>query len=53
MIKYLVIKNLRGTCSSVEMLKGYMARERLGTPGLAEYDRMLLVLSTQHQNMMQ
>jgi len=23
-----------GTCSSVEMLKGYMVRERLGTPVL-------------------
>jgi len=24
MIKYFVIRNIRGTCSSVEMLKGYM-----------------------------
>jgi len=24
MIKYFVIRNFRGTCSSVEMLKGYM-----------------------------
>jgi len=24
MIKYFVTKNFRGTCSSVEMLKGYM-----------------------------
>jgi len=24
----------RGTCSSIEMLKGYMARESLGTPAL-------------------
>jgi len=27
-------KKFRGKCSSVEMLKGYMARERLGTPAL-------------------
>jgi len=27
-----VIKNFRGTCSSIEMLKGYMARESLGAP---------------------
>jgi len=25
---------VRGTCSSIEMLKGYMARESLGTPAL-------------------
>jgi len=30
MIKYFVISNFRGTCSSVEMLKRCMARERLG-----------------------
>jgi len=29
-----VIRNFRGTCSSIEMLKGYMARESLGTPAL-------------------
>jgi len=34
MIKYFVIRNFRGTFSSVEMLKGYMVRERLGTPAL-------------------
>jgi len=34
MIKYFVIRNLRGTRFSVEMLKGYMVRERLGTPVL-------------------
>ena len=27
-------RNFGGTCSSVEMLKGYMVRERLETPGL-------------------
>jgi len=25
----------RGVCKSIEILKGYMARESLGTPGLA------------------
>jgi len=34
MIKYFVIRNFRGTCSSVEMLKGYMVTERLGIPDL-------------------
>jgi len=29
-----VIRNFSGTCSSIEMLKGYMARESLGTPVL-------------------
>ena len=29
-----VIRNFRGTCLSIEMLKGYMARESLGTPVL-------------------
>jgi len=29
-----VITNLRGACSSIEMLKRYMARESLGTPVL-------------------
>jgi len=29
-----VIRNVRGTCSSIEMLKGCMARESLGTPVL-------------------
>jgi len=28
------IRNFRGTRSSVGMLKGYMVKERLGTPGL-------------------
>jgi len=27
------IRNFRGTCSSIEILKGEMARESLGTPG--------------------
>jgi len=30
-----LLKCFRGTCSSVGMLKGYVVRERLGTPGLA------------------
>jgi len=29
-----VIRNFRSTCSSIEMLKGYMARESLRTPVL-------------------
>jgi len=29
-----VIRSFRGTCSSIKMLKGYMARVSLGTPGL-------------------
>jgi len=29
--KIIVIRHLMGTRSSVEMLKGYMVRERLGT----------------------
>ena len=29
-----LLKCFRGTCSSVGMLKGYMVRERLGTPVL-------------------
>jgi len=28
-LNFFVIRNFRGTCSSIEMLKGYMARERL------------------------
>ena len=36
MIEYFVIRNLRGTYTSVEMLKGYMVRESLGTPGLEQ-----------------
>jgi len=34
MIIYFVIGSFRGTFSSVNMLKGYMIRERLGTPVL-------------------
>ena len=30
------MRNIRDTCSTVEMLKGYMARERLGTNALNE-----------------
>ena len=29
-----VMRNFRGTCSSIEILKEYMARESLGTPVL-------------------
>jgi len=31
MIKYFLIRNFRGTCLTVEMLKGYMFRERFST----------------------
>ena len=34
LLSFLILKNFRGTCSSIEMLKGYMVRERLGTPVL-------------------
>jgi len=33
-LNFFVIRNFRGTCSSIEMLKVYMARESLGTPVL-------------------
>ena len=43
--KYFVMRNFRGTCSSVEMVKGiclsfkirkgYMVKERLGIPDLS------------------
>ena len=46
MIKYFVIRNFRGTCSSVGMLKGYMVRERLGTPVLYAVEKMLIILSS-------
>ena len=32
--KIFVIRNCRGTCSSVEMMKVYMVRERLRTPAV-------------------
>jgi len=34
--KQFVMRNFRGTCSCVEMLKGYMFRERLGALGLEQ-----------------
>ena len=34
LLSLFVIRNIRGTCSSVEMLKGYMVKERLGNPGI-------------------
>jgi len=33
-LSFFVIRNFSGACSSVEMLKGYMVRERLGTSDL-------------------
>jgi len=35
MTKYFVMRNIRGTCSFVRMLKGYIVKGRLGTPDLA------------------
>jgi len=32
MIKYFVMRNFRGTCSFVEILKGCMIKEKLETP---------------------
>jgi len=32
---FLLAPMFRGACSSIEMLKGYMARESLRTPGIA------------------
>jgi len=34
LLSFFVIRNFRGTCSSVKMLKRYMVRERLETPSL-------------------
>jgi len=40
LLGYFVIRNCRrGTCSSVEMLKGCMVRESLGTPALERIER--------------
>jgi len=36
LLSLFVIRNFRGTCSSVKMLKGYMVRERFGTAALEE-----------------
>jgi len=36
LISLIVIRNFRSTWSSVEKLKGYMVRERLGTPELVQ-----------------
>jgi len=33
---FVKINFIRGTCSSIEMLKGYMARENSGTAGLKD-----------------
>jgi len=41
MIKYFFIRNLRGTYSSVRMLKGYMAKKRLGSPALVGANKFL------------
>jgi len=41
MIKYFVIRKFRGTYSSVGMLKGYMAKKRLGSPALVGAKKFL------------
>ena len=41
-----VISNFRGTCLSIEILKGYMARESLGTPDI----RSLVGVSSLRRN---
>jgi len=42
-----VIRHFRGTCSSIEILKGYMARESLRTPALKQHlgdsERLIIV----------
>jgi len=40
--KDFVIANFRGTCSYVKLLNGYMVRETLGNPGLAEQNNYIL-----------
>jgi len=35
-LSFFVMRNFRGTRSSVEMLKGHMVRERLGTSALTD-----------------
>ena len=45
----LVFLTFRGTCSSVEMLKGYILRERLGIPGLNHHMENVNVRATNAQ----
>jgi len=40
-LTFFVIRNLRGTCSSIKMLKVYMARVSLGTPALKRLGRVV------------
>ena len=44
MMMYFVTGNFRGTYSSINMPKGYMVKERLGTPGLVRFDECFLSL---------
>jgi len=57
LLSLFVIRNFRGTCSSVEMLKEYMVRERLVTPELdlcvvqLELPKYLMSPAANFQNM--
>ena len=46
LLSLFVTRNFKGTCSSFEILKGYMVRERLGTPALAQSGRYLCLIIT-------
>jgi len=35
-----VIRDFRGTCSSIEMMKGYTVRENLGNPDLEPHNQL-------------
>jgi len=43
MKKYFIIRNFRGTCSSVEILMGYIVRKRLGIPGIEDEKYYILL----------
>jgi len=42
LLSLFVIRNFRGTCSSAQMLEGYMGRERLGT---SDIDHQTLIIA--------
>jgi len=43
-----LLESFRGTCSSVGMLKGYVVRERLGTPALDKTKQFWRCLKSKH-----
>jgi len=52
-LSLLVIRHFRCTCTSIEMLKGYMAIESLGTPTLkvsSQYSRFYTQNPTRVEN---